>query len=34
MAVADVRLIIASKRIAMDTSENEEIVNIIRQHVL
>ena len=34
MAVADVRVIIASKRIAMDTSEIEEIVNIIRQHVL
>ena len=34
MAVADVRVITASKRIAMDTSEIEEIVNIIRQHVL
>ncbi len=34
MTVAAVTVIIASKRIAMETSEKEEIVTIIRQHVL
>lgn len=34
ISVADVRVIIASKRIAMDTSEIEEIITTIRQHVL
>jgi DNA-directed RNA polymerase subunit F len=34
MRVSDVRVIISSKRIAMDTSEIEEIITIIRQHVL
>jgi len=34
LSVADVRVIIASKRIAMDTSEIEEVITIIRQHVL
>ena len=34
LTVADVRVIIASKRIAMDTSEIEEIITVIRQHVL
>ncbi|MAH98736.1 MAG: hypothetical protein CMA12_05255 [Euryarchaeota archaeon] len=32
--VADLRVIIASKRIAMDTSEIEEIITVIRQNVL
>jgi DNA-directed RNA polymerase subunit F len=32
--VKGVRVIISSKRIAMDTSEVEEIITIIRQHVL
>ena len=34
LTVADVRVIIASKRIAMDTSEIEEVITVIRQHVL
>ena len=34
MVVADVRVIVASKRIAMVTSEIEELITIIRQHVL
>ena len=34
LTVADVRVIIASKRIAMDTSEVEEVITTIRQHVL
>lgn len=34
LSVADIRVIIASKRIAMDTSEVEEIITIIRQQVL
>ena len=34
LTVADVRVVIASKRVAMDTSEVEEIITIIRQHVL
>ena len=34
LSVSDVRVIIASKRIAMDTSEIEEIITVIRQHVL
>ena len=34
MEVPDVRVVIASKRIAMDTPEIEEIITIIRQHVL
>ena len=34
MAVADVRVIIASKRIAMDTPEIEELITVIRQHAL
>ena len=32
--VKGVRVIISSKRIAMDTSEVEEIITVIRQHVL
>ena len=32
--VKGVRVIISSKRIAMDTSEVEELITIIRQHVL
>ncbi len=34
LSVADIRVIIASKRIAMDTPEIEELITIIRQHVL
>ena len=34
MEVPDVRVVIASKRIAMDTSEIEEIITLIRQHIL
>ena len=34
LTVADLRVIIASKRIAMDTSEIEEIITVIRQNVL
>lgn len=34
MKVEDVRVIIASKRIAMDTSEIEEIITTVRQSVL
>jgi len=34
MVVADVRVVVASKRIAMDTPEIEEIITIIRRHVL
>ena len=34
ISIADVRVIISSKRIAMDTSEIEEIITTIRQHVL
>ena len=34
MSVQSMRVIIASKRIAMDTSEIEEIIDIVRQHVL
>jgi DNA-directed RNA polymerase subunit F len=34
MSVPDIRVVIASKRIAMDTSEIEELITIIRQHVL
>ena len=34
MDVAGVRVIIASKRVAMDTSEIEEVIEIVRQHVL
>ena len=34
LSVADMRVIIASKRIAMDTAEIEEVITIIRQHVL
>ena len=34
MEVPDVRVVIASKRIAMDTSELEEIITLIRQHIL
>tara|TARA_B100000959_G_scaffold133608_1_gene140050 strand:+ start:7168 stop:7530 length:363 start_codon:yes stop_codon:yes gene_type:complete len=34
LSVADVRVIIASKRIAMDTSEIEDVITTIRQHVL
>tara|TARA_B100000029_G_scaffold259234_2_gene255907 strand:- start:459 stop:812 length:354 start_codon:yes stop_codon:yes gene_type:complete len=34
MEVEDVRVIIASKRIAMDTGEIEEIITQVRQHVL
>ena len=32
--VADLRVIVASKRIAMDTSEVEEVIDVIKQHVL
>tara|TARA_B100000700_G_scaffold86544_1_gene97410 strand:+ start:8036 stop:8389 length:354 start_codon:yes stop_codon:yes gene_type:complete len=32
--IPDVRVVIASKRIAMDTPEIEEIITLIRQHVL
>ena len=32
--VEDVRVIIASKRIAMDTSEIEEIITVVRQAIL
>ena len=32
--VEDVRVIIASKRIAMDTDEVEEIITTVRQHIL
>ena len=34
MEVPDVRVVIASKRIAMDTSEIEEVITLIRQHIL
>ncbi len=34
LTVCDVRVISASKRIAMDTSEIEEVITVIRQHVL
>ena len=34
MKVEDVRVIIASKRIAMDTDEVEGIITIVRQHIL
>ena len=34
LTVSDLRVIIASKRIAMDTSEIEEVITVIRQHVL
>ena len=34
LTVSDVRVIIASKRIAMDTSEIEDVITVIRQHVL
>ena len=34
LTVSNVRVIIASKRIAMDTSEIEEVITVIRQHVL
>ena len=34
MSVQSMRVIIASKRIAMDTSEIEEIIDTVRQHVL
>jgi len=34
LSVSDVRVIIASKRIAMDTSEIEDVITVIRQHVL
>ncbi len=34
LTVADLRVIIASKRIAMDTSEVEEVITVVRQHVL
>jgi DNA-directed RNA polymerase subunit F len=34
LIVADMRVIVASKRIAMDTTEIEEVITIIRQHVL
>ena len=34
LTVSDVRVIIASKRIAMDTPEIEEVITVIRQHVL
>ena len=34
MEVENVRVIIASKRIAMDTDEGEEIITIVRQHIL
>ena len=34
MEVSGVRVIIASKRVAMDTSEIEGIIDIVKQHVL
>ena len=34
MDVSGVRVIIASKRVPMDTSEIEEIIEIVRQNVL
>ena len=34
LTVSDVRVIIASKRIAIDTPEIEEVITVIRQHVL
>ena len=34
MDVSGVRVIIASKRVAMDTSEIEGIIDIVKQHVL
>tara|TARA_B100000959_G_scaffold287001_1_gene368564 strand:+ start:1676 stop:2035 length:360 start_codon:yes stop_codon:yes gene_type:complete len=34
MTVAEMRVIIASKRIAMSTEEVEEVITIVRQHVL
>jgi|TARA_B100001094_G_scaffold287103_1_gene302430 DNA-directed RNA polymerase subunit F len=34
MSVADIRVVIASKRIAMDTSEIEALIDTIKQHVL
>ena len=34
LSVQSMRVIIASKRIAMDTSEVEAIIDIVRQHVL
>ena len=34
MEVDNVRVIIASKRIAMDTGEVEEIITTVRQHIL
>ena len=34
MSVPDIRVVIASKRIAMDTSEIESLIDIIKQHVL
>tara|TARA_B100001029_G_C14915885_1_gene369159 strand:+ start:317 stop:670 length:354 start_codon:yes stop_codon:yes gene_type:complete len=34
MEVDNVRVIIASKRIAMDTDEVEEIITTVRQHIL
>ena len=34
MEVDNVRVIIASKRIAMDTAEVEEIITTVRQHIL
>jgi len=34
MKVEDVRVIVASKRIAMDTDEIEDIITKVRQHVL
>ena len=34
LTVSDLRVIIASKRIAMDTEEIEEVITVIRQYVL
>jgi|TARA_B110000495_G_scaffold93147_1_gene80503 DNA-directed RNA polymerase subunit F len=34
MLIPDFRVVIASKRIAMDTSEIEELIDVIKQHVL
>jgi DNA-directed RNA polymerase subunit F len=34
MDVSGVRVIISSKRVAMDTSEIEEVIDIVKQHVL
>ena len=34
MSVPDIRVVIASKRIAMDTSEIEALIDTIKQHVL